>query len=61
MQVEENKQAVIKNMPSTGYDPWDILIREFMVNNQLDLRSKGLTEISPKLWRFDQITHIDFS
>jgi Leucine-rich repeat (LRR) protein len=27
----------------------------------LDLRSKGLTEISSKLWRFDQITTLDLS
>ena len=55
VQVEEQKQAVIKNIPgsSSQYDPWDILIREFLVNNVLDLRAKGLTEISNKLWRFD--------
>jgi hypothetical protein len=63
VQVEEQKQAVIKNMPgsSSQYDPWDILIREFLVNNVLDLRGKGLTEISSKLWRFDAITTIDLS
>jgi Leucine-rich repeat (LRR) protein len=60
---EEMKQAVIKNMPGSNsqYDPWDILIREFLVNNVLDLRGKGLTEISSKLWRFDQITTLDLS
>lgn len=34
VQVEEQKQAVIKNIPGAasagGYDPWDILIREFL-------------------------------
>ncbi len=63
MQEEEQKQAVIKHIPgsSQGYDPWDILIREFLTNNVLDLRSKGLTEISPKLWRYEQIVSIDLS
>ena len=64
VQVEEQKQAVIKNIPGAsgqGYDPWDILIREFLVGNALDLRNKGLTEISPKLWRFEQIATIDLS
>ena len=50
-------------MPGAGkeYDPWDILIREFMTNNQLDLRNKGLSEISPKLWRYDLIVSLDLS
>ncbi len=61
VQVEEQKQAVIKNIPSQGYDPWDILIREFLVGNVLDLRNKGLTEISSKLWRYDHIVTIDLS
>jgi len=63
VQNEEQKQAVIKNIPGStqGYDPWDILIREFLVNNVLDLRAKGLTEISNKLWRFDQIITVDLS
>jgi len=52
---------VIKNIPSQGYDPWDILIREFLVGNVLDLRNKGLTEISSKLWRYDHIVTIDLS
>ena len=52
VQIEENKQAVIKSIPGSSkeYDPWDILIREFLTNNALDLRNKGLSEISPKLW-----------
>ena len=64
MEVEEQKQAVIKNIPGAngqGYDPWDILIREFLVGNVLDLRNKGLSEISPKLWRYEQIVTIDLS
>lgn len=63
VQVEEQKQAVIKNIPGAGkeYDPWDILIREFLTNNCLDLRNKGLTEISSKLWRFDLIVSLDLS
>ena len=64
MEVEEQKQAVIKNIPGTSgkvYDPWDILIREFLVGNVLDLRNKGLTEISSKLWRYEQIVTIDLS
>jgi Leucine-rich repeat (LRR) protein len=59
VQQEESKQAVIKQ--SKDYDPWDILLREFLQNNVLDLRNKGLTEISPKLWRFDSIVSIDLS
>jgi hypothetical protein len=63
VQVEEQKQAVIKNIPgaSKEYDPWDILIREFLTNTSLDLRAKGLTEISPKLWNYPYITTIDLS
>lgn len=59
VQQEESKQAVIKQ--SKDYDPWDILLREFLQNNVLDLRNKGLTEISPKLWRYDSIVSIDLS
>jgi hypothetical protein len=49
--------AVIKNMPgaSKDYDPWDLLLREFISNNSLDLRNKGLNEISPKLWKYENL------
>lgn len=56
---------MIKNIPGASkggdYDPWDILIREFLTNTSLDLRAKGLTDISPKLWRYDLITVLDLS
>lgn len=48
VQKEEQKQAVIKNIPGSKgeYDPWDVLLREFITNTTLDLRGKGLTDIS---------------
>eukprot|EP00347_Sterkiella_histriomuscorum_P009848 403339641 len=37
VQIEENKQAVIKQIPgaSKDFDPWDILLREFISNTNL--------------------------
>jgi hypothetical protein len=54
---------VIKNIPgaSQDYDPWDILLREFITGTALDLRNKSLTEISPKLWKYPNLTVIDLS
>ena len=46
---------------SSDFDPWDLLLREFIQNNVLDLRSKGLTEISPKVWRYDHLVSIELS
>lgn len=43
------------------YDPWDILLREFITNTALDLRNKGLVDISQKLWRYDNLTSVDLS
>jgi hypothetical protein len=61
VQQEEQKQAVIKPGAGKEYDPWDVLIREFLTNNALDLRNKGLHEISPKLWGYDRIASLDLS
>jgi len=60
---EEQKQAAKKNIPgaSQEYDPWDLLLREFVENNALDLRNKGVTSISPKLWGLDNLISVDFS
>lgn len=45
VQKEEQKQAVIKNIPGAkgDYDIWDTLLREFITNNALDLRNKVRT------------------
>jgi len=36
-------------------------LREFIENNALDLRSKGLSTCSPKLWAFSNLVSVDFS
>jgi hypothetical protein len=46
---------------SGEYDPWDILLREFITNTSLDLRGKGLMKVSSKLWRYDNLTVVDLS
>lgn len=63
VQTEERKQAVIKHIPgaSQNYDPWDILLREFINNTTLDLRGKQLSEVSPKLWNHTNLTVVDLS
>ena len=51
---EEKKQAVALHVPGSTKaddDPWDILLREFVVNNsQFDVRNKDIKELSPKIW-----------
>ena len=46
---------------SKDYDPWDLLLREFVTNNTLDLRGKGITEVSPKLWKYEGLLSVDLS
>ena len=43
------------------FDIWDTLLREFITNNHLDLRNKGLVEISPKLLKYENLVAIDLS
>ena len=51
---EEKKQAVALHIPGATQkedDQWDILLREFVVNNaQFDCRNKDIKELSPKIW-----------
>ena len=44
-------------------DPWEVLLREFVISNsQLDLKSRELISISPKLWEnYSQLTFLDLS
>lgn len=60
---EEKKQDVVKQLPGSTkeFDRWDVLIREFLQGNSLDLRSKQLIDISPKLYNYRQIQVLDLS
>lgn len=60
---EEKKQDVVKQLPGSTkeFDRWDVLIREFLQGNSLDLRSKQLNDISPKLYNYRQIQVLDLS
>ena len=62
----EQNQAKILGTPGAtkgDEDPWEFLLREFVVNNtQLDLRGKELNNISPILWeRYPNIQVLDLS
>lgn len=62
----EQNQAKILGTPGAtkgDEDPWEFLLREFVVNNtQLDLRGKELNIISPILWeRYPNIQVLDLS
>mmetsp|Transcript_40458 Transcript_40458/g.38953 ORF Transcript_40458/g.38953 Transcript_40458/m.38953 type:complete len:254 (-) Transcript_40458:75-836(-) len=63
VQQEEQKQAVIKNMPGAKgqFDIWDSLLREFIQGSSIDLRNKGLESISEKLWKLEHLTVVDLS
>jgi Leucine-rich repeat (LRR) protein len=51
-----------RNIPNAGgFDHWDTLLREFRQGTSLDLRNKQITEISPKLWNFTDLTVLDLS
>lgn len=54
MFAEEKKQAVALHIPGATQkeaDHWDIMLREFVINNvQLDVRKKDIKELSPKIW-----------
>ena len=54
---EEKKLDVAKQLPGStkDYDHWATLLREFLQGNALDLRSKQLTEINPRLFQLRQI------
>lgn len=63
---EETKMAKALKVPGASKmgeeDPWDVLLREFVQGNQLDLKQKELKFISPKLWQgFTHITFLDLS
>lgn len=64
---EEQKQATALGIPGASKmgqeDPWDIWLREFVIGNMnLDLKNKGITHFSPRLWNdYSHLRNLDLS
>lgn len=60
---EEKKIDVVNAVPGAtqAYDHWATLLREFMQKDTLELKNKNLTEISPKLFTYKNLTVLDLS
>jgi Leucine-rich repeat (LRR) protein len=60
---EEKKIDVVNSVPGAtqAYDHWGTLLREFIQKDTLDLKSKNLNDISPKLFAYKNLTVLDLS
>lgn len=60
---DEIQKAKAAKLPGAGaqYDVWEVLLREFVQNNALIVHKKDISEISPSVWEYKQLTLIDLS
>ena len=61
--AEEKRKAVALHMPgaTSEIDHWDVLIREFMHNNALEVKGKKINYISEKIWVYEFLSRLDLS